>query len=77
MIAEEPTLAMIRLDGIQSISGDGGPMFASGACAHVAPKEYSKHVQITELSEEPELFSATGRRMRVYEQRLAPFTVET
>ncbi len=45
----------------------------------MAPKDFAKQVKLTPIisSIEPELFSATGKKLRVYGERLVPFLVRT
>ncbi len=41
------------------------------------PKDFAKHVELTPMSVEPEHYSATGKRLRVHGERLAPFLAQT
>ena len=43
----------------------------------VAPKDFAQDVELIQMRDVPELFSAMGKKLRVYGERLVPFLVQT
>ena len=65
-------------DNVCEVNGtNSDSLLDSGACVCVAPKDFAKHTELVKMTTEPELYSATGKRLRVYGERLFPFLVKT
>ena len=48
----------------------------TGACVHVAPRDYAKHVALENTEDAWDLQSVTGKQLRVYGQRRVRFLLE-
>ncbi len=59
------------------VSKEAGDLLVdSGACLCVAPKDFAKDIVLTPMSDVPELFSATGKKLRVMESDLSRSSCE-
>ncbi len=65
---------LVISDDVCEVTGVNGDLLVdSGACVRVAPKDFAKGITLIKLDSDPELYSATGKQLRVYGVRLVPF----